>query len=86
MVDKERPEDPLTALAIFLLQNKNLCNTPANLLYTGSGDNVLEEEEKIEKEENMEENIETKNENEKVEIEKKDENLNKKEENKKGEK
>ena len=39
MLDRERPEDPLTALAIFLLQNKGLCDTPANLLYTGSDTN-----------------------------------------------
>lgn len=36
MLDRERPEDPLMALSVFLLQNKNLCDSPANLLYTGS--------------------------------------------------
>ena len=43
MLEKERPEDPLTALAIFLLQNKNLCDTPANLIYTGKENDDPEE-------------------------------------------
>lgn len=38
MLDRERPEDPLTALAMFLLQNKKLCETPTDLIYTGAGD------------------------------------------------
>jgi hypothetical protein len=56
MLDKERPEDPLTSLAIFLLQNKHLCDTPANLIYTGT--NEEEEQNDPEKEEDKEEKVE----------------------------
>ena len=36
MLDKERPEDPLSALALFLLENKNLTKSPVDLIHQGN--------------------------------------------------
>lgn len=67
MLDKERPEDPLTSLAIFLLQNKHLCDTPANVLYTGS--EMTSETEKTAEEKKDEPKIQEDKENLKTNLE-----------------
>lgn len=41
MLDKERPEDPLSALAMFLLENKNLSRSPIDLIHKGRNEEGL---------------------------------------------